>query len=185
MDPEQQVVSLDRHAVVGIMAARPLGNHVDVDGAINLALGQLCAVPNLQACPAEDVIRNFFEGGRTIEVLAGVKIGRRARNMGVFARVRPGVIVRTDALTAATSGSLPDGTPTFVPTAKGARAFGALDVGGTVERYLGRRLFVRVDIGDVITFFRRPTLPAALENVVLVPPPLHTIQALASFGTRF
>ena len=88
-------------------------------------------------------VRSETSGGALLQALAGAKVGRRYGRLGAFFKVRAGVnsyggavklfdpALRTKVLTRAT---------TF-----------AVDLGGVVELHRGRRLFFRLDAGDLST----------------------------------
>lgn len=87
--------------------------------------------------------------GRMVEGLVGTKIGLRGRKVGIYARTRPGFLHFAKTLGDCTriigvglQCSFDRGRTDFV-----------LDVGGSVEAYVSRRWFMRVDAGDLIQFF--------------------------------
>jgi hypothetical protein len=92
----------------------------------------------------------FRNGGRAIEGLFGIKIGKRYKRFGIFAKARPGFI------------SFSQGRTEIIPTGVTNDPFAAFDVrverlthfaadiGGVLEFYPSRRVFTRIDIGDTI-----------------------------------
>jgi len=101
---------------------------------------------------------SFRTGGRAVEGLFGVKIGKRYKRFGFFGKARPGFI------------SFSRGVTEVIPTGVTTDPFGAfdfrtrhlthfaLDVGGVVEFYPSRRIFTRIDIGDTIMRFGQTTI---------------------------
>ena len=132
-------------------------------------------------------------GGNIVEVLGGVKVGKRFENWGIFAKARPGAI------------TFSQGAFDVFPPAGGAQfpldfrfrrltAF-AMDVGTVVEFYPSKRIVTRFDLGDTIIHFNRRTINSVtLDPVTLtlapttfsVPPrTAHNFQFITSVGFRF
>jgi hypothetical protein len=99
--------------------------------------------------------------------LLGIRAGRRLRNLGVFAKARPGVIHFGDGYT----GRLDRKTHVI------------FDIGGVIEYYPSRRTLFSIDIGDTVIyygsarFFNRPN-PDALGTV-------HNFAPGFGFGIRW
>ncbi|HVS83104.1 MAG TPA: hypothetical protein VHE60_15355 [Pyrinomonadaceae bacterium] len=94
--------------------------------------------------------------GRITEGLFGVKVGKRFKKWGIFAKARPGVISFGDGKF--------DVVPITVnpPTGVGAFPFNfvtkrlttfAMDVGGVLEFYPTRRIVTRIDFGDTLIHY--------------------------------
>lgn len=81
-------------------------------------------------------------GGRPVQALFGVKAGRRFKQVGLFGKVRPGVISFSRVVNNGLGGTL---DPVFA-----RRTHFNLDVGGVFEVYPSRNLVFRVDAGDTI-----------------------------------
>ncbi len=105
--------------------------------------------------PKKDRFIAFRTGGRTIEGLFGVKIGKRYKRFGIFAKARPGFI------------SFSQGRAEFTPTGTVADPFQirierlthfAADIGGVLEFYPTRRVFTRIDVGDTIIRYGQTTI---------------------------
>jgi hypothetical protein len=105
--------------------------------------------------PKKDRFIAFRTGGRAVEGLFGVKIGKRYKRFGIFAKARPGFI------------SFSQGRAEFIPTGGIADPFQlrikrlthfAADIGGVLEFYPTRRVFTRIDIGDTIIRYGQTTL---------------------------
>jgi hypothetical protein len=91
----------------------------------------------------------FFSGGRSIEGLFGPKIGLRTDSVGIFAKVRPGVISFSNTIQGITI------NPTFpspISIQTGRLTKPALDLGTVVEFYPARHWAWRADIGDTMIF---------------------------------
>lgn len=97
----------------------------------------------------------FRTGGRAVEGLFGVKIGKRYKRFGIFAKGRPGFI------------SFSQGRAEFTPTGSATDPFQirierlthfAADIGGVLEFYPTRRVFTRIDIGDTIIRYGKTTV---------------------------
>ena len=93
----------------------------------------------------------LFSGGRTIEGLFGPKIGLRTENVGIFAKVRPGVISFSNTV----QGIVVNPTlPFSFSIQTGRLTEPALDLGTVIEFYPARHWAWRTDIGDTMVFYR-------------------------------
>jgi hypothetical protein len=96
-----------------------------------------------------------FSGGRAVEGLFGPKIGLRTDSVGIFAKVRPGVISFSNTIQGITI------TPTFPTTISiqtGRLTEPALDLGTVIEFYPARHWAWRTDIGDTMIFYHSSSL---------------------------
>ncbi|MGC2695308.1 MAG: hypothetical protein WA738_05900 [Candidatus Angelobacter sp.] len=93
----------------------------------------------------------LFSGGRSIEGLFGPKIGLRTKNVGIFAKVRPGVISFSNTIQGVTINPTP---PFSFSIQMGRLTEPALDLGTVVEFYPARHWAWRTDIGDTMVFYR-------------------------------
>lgn len=90
-------------------------------------------------------------GGRAIEGLFGPKIGLRTENVGIFAKVRPGVISFSNTV----QGIIVDPTlPFSFSVQTGRLTEPALDLGTVIEFYPAKHWAWRTDIGDTMVFYR-------------------------------
>lgn len=132
-------------------------------------------------------------GGNMSEVVAGVKVGKRFENWGIFAKARPGVVSFSRGEVKVV-GFTPGGPfPLEIETNR-ITSF-ATDFGGVLEFYPSPRIVTRFDIGDTIIHFKRRTLNFVGVNPVtqefeLVPFTLparttHNFQFTAGVGFRF
>lgn len=78
--------------------------------------------------------REFATSQNRTQALFGVKTGKRFGKVGLFAKVRPGVMRFSDS-------------PGAIFRVPGKTVF-ALDVGGVIEINHSRRVFTRLDFGD-------------------------------------
>src|SRR5260370_38405894 len=88
---------------------------------------------------------NFYEalkGGHKTQALFGIKAGMRSRRIGLFLKVRPGLVSFSNLTRV--------GCDCNAPPQKPSETDFALDVGGVVEFYTSRRTFLRFDLGDTI-----------------------------------
>jgi hypothetical protein len=100
--------------------------------------------------------------GPAIQAQFGVKLGKRFKKFGVFAKARPGFITVDDRFTlgpALVTGN--DGLPAFDFRVERTNFF-TMDVGGVLELYPSRRMVVRFDAGD--TAIRHPAQFEAVFN---------------------
>ncbi len=115
--------------------------------------------------PRDNGTRTFFTGGRTLQVVAGMKAGKRFERFGIFGKARPGIIRFSRVL---------DNTLLLTSDLSGVTEF-AVDLGGVVEFYPSRRLVTRLDFGDTVVHHRGQTLntsiPIPSSTGVLIPNP--------------
>lgn len=126
-----------------------------------------------------DVAANVFPEdhpiiGRQTQFLAGLRSGVRMGKVGLFGRMRPGLVHFSERFLA------PDITciAIFPPPEAcliDATNF-ALDLGGIVELYPSRSTIVRIDVGDTLIRFNRSELDPAWK---------HNFQFAAGAGVRF
>ncbi|HEX8845175.1 MAG TPA: outer membrane beta-barrel protein [Pyrinomonadaceae bacterium] len=143
--------------------------------------------------PRSERSNAFRNGGRAVEGLFGVKIGKRFEKFGLFAKARPGFI------------SFSQGAVDFIPTG-GTNPFTAFDVrvrrlthfaadiGGVLEFYPTRRIFTRIDAGDTIIRYGKTTINSfsLTPGGTFTPFPItfpsdttHNFQFSAGVGFRF
>lgn len=95
----------------------------------------------------------FFSDRDKLQAVAGIKAGMRGSRVGLFGKVRPGVIHTKEPLQC----FIPEGCgPLPIPfDQRGALGYSvrnwlAVDAGAVAEIYVSRRLVARVDIGDML-----------------------------------
>lgn len=135
---------------------------------------------------------NLFDGGRKIQGLFGIKVGKRFDKIGIFGKARPGFIRfgKGDFKPAAVVciQIFPPPVGCFEPTSQTNFAF---DVGGVVELYTSKHALIRFDAGDTIVHFsdRRVAVPNRTfpAGVVLGVPAEtnHNFQGSVGVGFRF
>ncbi len=142
--------------------------------------------------------RDRFHGlravGRAVQGLFGVKVGKRYKRFGLFAKARPGFISFSEGI----SELVPEG-PVFDPAAplnfrtRRLTHFAA-DLGGVLEIYPSRRVLLRLDAGDTIirygnttvnTFQLIPGNPFVPEPFTIPGETKHNFQLSAGVGFRF
>lgn len=116
-------------------------------------------------------------GGKPVQALFGVKAGRRFERVGVFGKVRPGVISFNRTIFNGRDGSL-----SLVPDL-GRRTHFNLDVGGVFEVYPSRRVVLRLDAGDTIVHYGEENFPGA--QIPFEGETRHNFQFDAGVGFRF
>ena len=111
---------------------------------------------------------DYFEslkGGHKTQALFGIKAGTRSRRVGVFFKIRPG-LVNFSNFTRHFEPCISNCSNTPPPFNFSETDF-ALDVGGVLEFYTSRRTFIRVDVGDTIVHSNsgeRIELPASVKQ---------------------
>ena len=118
--------------------------------------------------------------GQKTQAFAGVKAGARSRYVGVFAKLRPGVMFIGEV----TSGFNCSGT-SFGQTCRPSHNNLALDAGGVLELYPSARTIVRLDAGDTIVRIRNATLGLLTGGPNATTDTTHNIQFSVGFGYRF
>jgi hypothetical protein len=117
--------------------------------------------------------------GQKTQGFIGVKAGVRSKYVGVFAKVRPGVMFIGEV----TSGFNCSGGGTITRCTPSHNNF-ALDAGGVVEFYPSSRTIIRIDAGDTIVRLRNAT-PGVLLPAQSTTDITHNFQASIGFGYRF
>jgi hypothetical protein len=138
----------------------------------------------------------FFNDGKVIEVLFGIKAGKRFEKAGVFGKARPGFLYASKGDLQNKPGSFcaaifPPPTGCSQTISKTSFAF---DLGGVVELYPTKRTLIRFDLGDTMVRLDQRNVTAALKspagtsNFVVVAVPAettHNFQVSAGMGFRF
>ena len=131
-------------------------------------------------------------GGRIVQAVGGVKVGKRFEKWGAFLKARPGFVTFTQGeRNWVASGSIPEFP--FEQRFNSETSFAA-DLGGVVEFYPSRRIVTRFDFGDTLIHFTRRTTndiffdPVNGFTIGPVTRPArtaHNFQFMASVGFRF
>jgi len=98
----------------------------------------------------------FFSGNHMENAYFGIKAGVRKKQVGLFAKLRPGLTTNANSeLTvdfAVPINGVSLGTVTFGNTTNPLLDFGAVG-----EVYLSKRWFIRCDLGDTVIFYGKGT----------------------------
>lgn len=131
------------------------------------------------------------DAGNMTQVVAGVKVGKRFENWGIFAKARPGVVSfsRGDFF------PIFVGPPLIINIERDRNTSFATDLGGVLEFYPSPRIVTRFDFGDTIVHFKRRTINGFTIDPItqqVTPFPFtlpsrttHNFQFIASVGYRF
>jgi hypothetical protein len=130
-------------------------------------------------------------GGRPYQTLFGVKLGKRLKKIGIFAKVRPGFVIFSEGKIPLSSYTDPNVSVSGLRAESVAHK--AVDVGGVAEFYPSRHLVVRFDAGDTIIRYGEQSVPApGFFPVGMLPPAIvspaktrHNLQVGAGVGFRF
>jgi hypothetical protein len=139
-----------------------------------------------------EVTEDDFTGGRKLQGLFGVKVGKRGESFGVFAKARPGFMHFTAGELQGSVGCIailaPNPSGCFGVDRLGRTDF-AFDLGGVVEMYPTGRSILRVDLGDTVLRSGEHHVPVLTQpSPVIVPVPArttHNFQGSVGFGFRF
>lgn len=181
-----EFTTLNREAYDGVRVEPGLGARFTFNFNRNVAIEGAAHI-SFNECPSCTIT------GRYADIFAGVKVGKRFKSWGIFAKARPGDVTfgaqQINFVPTGTGGSFP-----FEVRAKGVDNF-AFDVGGVVEFYPSRRIVTRFDVGDTIIHLTRTThdglsFDPATGTYTIVPfiTPARTtnnLQFMASIGFRF
>jgi outer membrane protein with beta-barrel domain len=122
-----------RSPTLGVFVSRGIARWVDAEGSLNGILRQ-------------EIETSAFSGGRVTQALGGVKVGTRRGRIGYFLKARAGAELHDAALK--TLGATPPGRTVGRTTSI------AFDLGAVVETRLGSRLLMRLDAGNLRSFYR-------------------------------
>lgn len=136
-----------------------------------------------------------FDHGQAVELLTGVKVGRRFEKVGVFGKARPGFLNARMSDFRLIPGTaciavFPPPAGCFEEIKRRETNF-AFDIGGVIELYPTRRTLVRFDAGDTIIRFGERNLIApspVFPGGVIVRAPAattHNLQGSVGIGFRF
>lgn len=133
-------------------------------------------------------------GGRAVEGLFGVKIGKRYKRFGIFGKARPGFISFGEGITEFFPTSSTVSLDTVFNRHSQRLTHFAADIGGVLELYVSRRIFTRFDAGDTIIRYGQTTfttftgaLGGTFTPIQLTIPSdtVHNFQFSAGVGFRF
>jgi hypothetical protein len=106
--------------------------------------------------PHDNRSSSFRTGGRAVEGLFGVKIGKRWQRFGIFAKARPGLISFTRGRFDLVPNNDGSNFPFDIRTEQLTHF--AFDVGGVLEFYPSRRIVTRFDLGETIIRYGDTTI---------------------------
>jgi hypothetical protein len=126
----------------------------------------------------------LYTGGSLFQALAGVAVGLRKDNYGVFVKTRVGVDSYSQAFVGQTVADLHTFSG-FKPI-DARRNTPVLDTGGIFERYFRGHWVVRFDAGDTLSFYRATTFTTnGVAEHVSSGAHSHTLQLTTAAGWRF
>jgi hypothetical protein len=156
-------LQVTRSSTAGAFASYRITRWLDADGA-------------LAGLSGEDRLHTPYSGGRITQGFGGVKVGIRGDRVGYFLKLRAGVQSHDAALKVRGSAA---------PPVFGRQNTTALDFGAVIETYLPRRLLLRLDVGDVMSFYRPVTILSDGEPVRQpARPSTDSINVAIGFGWR-
>ena len=129
--------------------------------------------------------------GNISQVVAGVKVGKRFENWGIFAKARPGVV----SFSRGEFNPISVAPPGVIEFETNRITSFATDLGGVLEFYPSPRIVTRFDVGDTIIHFKRRTVNGVSFNPITGEFTLfpftrpartsHNFQFIAGVGFRF
>ena len=135
-----------------------------------------------------EICRN---AGNMSQVVAGVKVGKRFENWGIFAKARPGVV----SFSRGEFNPIAIGPGGLIEFETNRITSFATDLGGVLEFYPSPRIVTRFDVGDTIIHFKRRAVNGVTLNpntgeLTLFPftrpaRTSHNFQFIAGVGFRF
>ena len=133
--------------------------------------------------------KNIFEflgEGRALQGQFGVKLGKRLRKVGIFAKARPGFLSIGDVFFYQPGARLDTGFGFTIPNARIARRTHlTADLGAVLEFYPTRRTIVRFDAGDTMVWYGKSFEPINFDSAHLTTAPgilKHNFQLSAGVG---
>src|SRR5256885_4188999 len=131
-------------------------------------------------------IFQFSGEGRALQGQFGVKLGKRLRKIGIFAKARPGFLSIGDVFFYQPGASLDTGFGFTIPNARIARRTHlTADLGAVLEFYPTRRTIVRFDAGDTMVWYGKIFEPINFDSAQLTTVPeilKHNFQFTVGVG---
>jgi hypothetical protein len=171
---------------INLPGFRGTENAVGVGGRVTYNLTDYFAVEAEGNLLPSDTFPDYATGGASQQVQAGVKVGKRWRRFGLFAKARPGFVSFGETRTPTLRQT---GLNAFFDFERERKTHFSMDVGGVLEFYPTRRTLVRFDAGDTIIRFGEhdeflPT-PGPTAAIGSVPSETrHSFQFTAGVGFR-
>jgi hypothetical protein len=130
------------------------------------------------------------DGGRIVEGLLGAKAGLRMEHVGIFGKVRPGVISFGNTVRGITFTPLPIPLPLPLPIGVPSIHFGrltrpALDLGGVMEFYPAKHWSLRYDVGSTLVFYNQRRIATPLGDITVPGRTKHDFQFSTGIHYRF
>jgi hypothetical protein len=157
---------------------------------------------NLTRAVAIEAEANFFPsnnrpgfraGGRGLQGLFGIKLGKRYQSFGIFGKARPGFTSYSAGLVEFLPINQTVDPDVLFLTRSARLTHFTMDIGGVLEFYPSRRIFTRLDAGDTIIrqgATRVNSITVVGDQFVTVPltipgDTVHNFQFSAGVGFRF
>ena len=141
----------------------------------------------LNSFPHKNVF-HFLGDGRAFQGQFGVKMGKRFKRFGVFAKARAGFLSVGDVFFLEPGASLDTGFGFSIPNARIARrTYLTADLGAVLEFYPSRRTIVRFDAGDTMVRYGPSFVPIDFDSAHLTTAPAelkHNLQLTAGVAFR-
>jgi hypothetical protein len=133
--------------------------------------------------PSDDTSSFFRNGGRAVEGLFGVKVGKRWERFGLFAKARPGFITFTRGVAVFGPNDPQTGFPSSIQTKSLTHL--ASDFGGVAEFYVSRHFLTRIDAGATMIRYGPTTEPLLLQTSTGFTTQNFQIPGRSSFNFQF
>lgn len=130
-------LNVDRGAALGVLTAYHVSGHVGVEALVSASL-------------RANEYRTPYYGGHELQTMAGIKVGGATQRMGVFGKLRGGVLRYSSVVKGLSSSGAPD--------RYGALNAVAGEIGAVAEVYVRPRHLLRFDVADVFVRGREVTL---------------------------
>lgn len=180
-------LSLSRQDYFGSATEPGFGGRVTYNFTDYLAAeAEINFYPNHSVFGGTGAGRQFGEG-RALQGQFGIKVGKRFKKFGIFAKARPGFLT-IGKVFSYEPGSTADISGFVIPDAHiGRKTHLTMDVGGVLELYPSRRTVVRFDAGDTIVRYGRSFEPLDFSNQLVSRPAhiTHNFQLTAGVALRF
>ena len=160
-----------------------------VGGRITYNLTRRIAVESeLNFFPNKNIFQ-FLGEGRAVQGQFGIKLGKRFKKFGVFAKARPGFLSVGKVFFHEPGATLATPYGFTIPNARIARqTYFTTDVGAVLEFYPSDRTLVRFDAGDTIVRYGKSFEEINFDPSQLATVPVrikHNFQFTAGVGFRF
>lgn len=146
--------------------------------------------PNRDASRSGSIFLLSAPSGNIYQGQFGVKVGKRFSKVGVFGKVRPGLVRFSEISKLVDTTTVTFNNQQFTQGIfrVGKENYFSTDVGGVVEFYHSRRIMTRVDVGDTIVrygTYRVQSFAVSRPFVERPPETRHSLQLSVGVGFRF